>query len=343
MNIMPHRFEKKVEFFVKRFKAQCYLDYSSDYRDSIFLSGVPRSGTTWLSDVLNYKGQYRYIFEPYHPKEVHLCKNLNPRKYIRENSQDLEFFKIANKILSGNIRSYWSNRFNTKIISNKRLIKTVRANLHLKWIYNTFPGLPIIFLIRHPMASTVSKVKLGWKRSLSGYLNQPMLIEDFLYPFHDEMKCAEERYLASGDSFENHLFSWCIENYVPLKQFKVNDIHIVFYENCCVNPEDEVDRLFGYLKEDYDNGVLDSINSASKLSRKDSPIMTGNNLISSWKKYVADEQMLRGIEILRLFQLDKLYSHESMPFSKNIDLIMNDSNSNSKNGKNVSNNLPENP
>ena len=31
-----------------------YLDLSSDYRDSLVLAGTGRSGTTWISEVINY-------------------------------------------------------------------------------------------------------------------------------------------------------------------------------------------------------------------------------------------------------------------------------------------------
>ena len=42
-----------------------YVDLGKgDHRDAVFLAGSGRSGTTWLSEVINYKGGYRYVFEP---------------------------------------------------------------------------------------------------------------------------------------------------------------------------------------------------------------------------------------------------------------------------------------
>ena len=319
---MPRKLKRSIKGLDKRFNTEWYLDYSSNYLDAVFLAGVSRSGTTWLSDVINYRNQYRYMFEPFYSKEVEICQNLNPKHYIAENSKDEEFTQIVETILAGNLKNYWSDRFNKKKISNKRLIKAIRANLFLKWLHNTFPGLPIIFLIRHPIAVAVSKVKLGWQRDLGKYLRQTDLMDDFLHPFQDEIMRSEERYKESGDSFENHIFSWCIENYVPLKQFRTGEIHMVFYESCCTNPENETRRLFSYLGEDYDNSILNKINSASKLSRKDSPINTGKNLITSWEKHVTTAQIEKAVAILRLFKLDQIYSSETTPCEENLSHFM---------------------
>ncbi|MEM9006736.1 MAG: sulfotransferase [Cyanobacteria bacterium P01_F01_bin.86] len=322
MTVIPPRFKGRLRKFNKRLQTEWYIDYSSDYRDAVFLAGVSRSGTTWLSDVLNYKNQYRYMFEPFYPKEVELCQNLDPKQYLAEDSKDEKFLEIANQVLSGNVRSYWADRFNAKSVSNRRLIKAIRANLFLKWLHKNFPELPIIFLIRHPVAVAVSKVKLDWQRSLDKYLRQADLMNDFLYPFKDEIVRSEEQYKQSGNTFENHIFSWCIENYVPLKQFRPDEMHIVFYENCCTDPESETRRLFSYLGQNYDESILDKINSASKLSRKDSAINTGKNLVSSWQKHVTDVQMKRAIEILELFNLNQIYSSEPMPCKENLSRLM---------------------
>ncbi|MEO1295407.1 MAG: sulfotransferase [Cyanobacteria bacterium J06636_16] len=314
--------KQKVKKLDKQLKTEWYVDYGSNYRNSVFLAGVSRSGTTWLSDVLNYKNQYRYLFEPFFPAEVELCRNLRARQYIPEDSTDKAFTEIACRVITGNVKSHWADRFNTKPITNKRLIKAIRANLFLKWLYNTFPELPVIFLIRHPLAVAVSKVKLNWQRTSIKYLTQPKLMEDFLQPFQAEIEQAEERYQASGNSFENHIISWCIENYVPLKQFQSHEMHVVFYENCCTQPEIETRRLFSYLGEGYDESILKKVRSASKLSRDDSAIMTGTSLVDSWKKHVTIAQVERALEILSLFGLDKLYAYESMPYSENLHLVM---------------------
>jgi hypothetical protein len=47
-------------------------DLNNDFRNTIFLAGTGRSGTTWLSNIINYKNEYRYMFEPFQSKKVNI-------------------------------------------------------------------------------------------------------------------------------------------------------------------------------------------------------------------------------------------------------------------------------
>ena len=322
MSILTREIANNIDSFKTKLKTHYYIDYNPSYQNTVFLAGVARSGTTWLSNIINYNNNYRYMFEPFYEKEINICKNFRPKQYIEVNSNEKNFLGPAKVVLSGQVRSAWSDRFNEKIFINKRLIKSIRANLFLKWLHLNFPNLPIVLILRHPCAVAASKNKLNWKRSLDKYLKQENLMEDFLSPFSQEMERAEELYQSSNDSFENHIFSWCIENYVPLKQFKPDEIYIIFYENICKNPEAEVKKLFTYLKQKYDKRVLSTSKRVSKLSRKDSAIVTGESLIDSWRQHLTDKQIDKACEILSLFSLEEIYSQDSFPYVDNIYQVM---------------------
>ena len=36
-----------------------YVDLGHDHRDSVFLAGSGRAGTTWVTELINYRGAYR--------------------------------------------------------------------------------------------------------------------------------------------------------------------------------------------------------------------------------------------------------------------------------------------
>ena len=307
---------------IQTLSTRFFIDYGTSYENTVFLAGTSRSGTTWMSNVINYNNQYRYMFEPFYEQKVDICKHFKSKQYLRPSNRNDAYFNPTQKILCGKVKAEWVDRFNEKVFSSKRLIKSIRANLFLRWLYINFPNLPIILLLRHPLAVAASKVKFGWKRSLSPYLEQNELIHDFLYPFCSELKKSEERYQITEDSFENHIFSWCIENYVPLKQFSMNEVCIIFYENTCVHPELESQKIFSYLNKSYDEKVLENIKLPSQMSRKDSSIITGDSLVSSWKKHLTDQEVERATEILNMFGLDKLYSRGLMPHVENLEMVM---------------------
>lgn len=272
-----------------------------DHKNSVFLAGSGRSGTTWLSQVINYSGGYRYVFEPFNPEKVSAFRHFRSKQYLRPDDRREEFLGPARRVLTGEIRDPWTDRFNGRLVARRRLIKDIRANLLLGWMRANFPGMPIILLLRHPCAVVASRLALGWKDNLSETMEQDDLVEDFL-PMEAEIR-------AAGDDFERHLFLWCIDNYVPMKQFEPGQIHLAFYENLLVNPEEELRRLFAFLDEELDGRVYARLARPSPLSRKDTP----DPSVDEWRSHTSPRRLKRTVEILNLFGLDRLYGEEAMP------------------------------
>lgn len=281
------------------------IDFN-DYRQTVFVSGVGRSGTTWVANIINYANNYRLMFEPFHPQKVDVVSHFRYRQYLRPCNQEKAFIEPAKAILSGKVKNPWVDKLNRKLIARKRLIKDIRTNHLLKWIKTNFPEIPIILLLRHPCAVAYSKLALNWDIPLDEYLAQEQLMEDFLAPFRAEIQNAQ-------DAFERHIFLWCVENYVPLRQFRSGEIYLAFYENVCTKPEQEIDNLFRFLGKPYDQRVFDAVGTPSTLCRAESPIFSGNSLIENFRNHITNKRIKKAVEILGLFGLDRIYSEDSVP------------------------------
>jgi hypothetical protein len=272
-----------------------------DHRSSVFLAGSGRSGTTWVSDIVNHRNAYRFVFEPFHPARVRMMEGFRRKQYLRPGDRREEYLGPARTVLTGELRSLWTDRFNKRFVARRRLIKDIRANLLLGWMRENFPGMPMILLLRHPCAVAASRLALGWGDALAETMEQEELVEDFLLPMEAEIRAAH-------DPFERHLFSWCIENHVPLSQFGPGEIHVSFYENFLARPDHELRRLFDFLGEDFDERVYRTLKRPSPLSRRpDSPS------VDAWRRSVTDRQLERAVEILGLFGLDRVYGEGPMP------------------------------
>lgn len=274
--------------------------------DTVFLAGSGRSGTTWLEEILNHDNAFRAMFEPFHARMVDIISNWNYRQYLRPENRGTKFLGPATTILSGAIHHPWIDQYNRQHFPKKRLIKDIRANLLLKWIKANFPEIPIIFLIRHPCAVVNSRMKLGWDTHLKDFLVQDELVSDFLQPFKSEISSAQE-------IFDRQIFMWCIENYVPLKQFAPQEIIVTFYENLCLAPEVEAGKIFTFIGLKPSFAIEGIVNRASTESREDSAINSGENLISSWRKSISERQIRRAVDILGLFGLDRIYDEGDLP------------------------------
>lgn len=297
----------------RRVRRVFYIDLDRDYRNSIFLAGTGRSGTTWISEIINYKNEYRYIFEPFHPNKVKTSKIFGVRRYIRPSCRDTDLLGAAEYILTGKIRNFWTDNFNAKFICTKRLIKCIRANLFLRWLYENFPGLSIILLIRHPCATALSHIKFDLKVSLDDYLIQDELVDDCLKPFEKEINKAKNL-----SDFQKHIFMWCIENHVPLCQFKKGEICVVFYENFCDKPEEEIKKVFSFLGKTVETKVFDILRKPAPLARSWSAIIKGENLVGSWKNQLTSDEVKMSNDILSIFGLSNVYDSDGMPNIENL-------------------------
>ncbi len=100
---------------------------------------------------------------------------------------------------------------------------------------------------------------------------------------------------------------------MALKQINKKRIHVCFYENFVTQPQKEVDKLFQYLGKNYTQNVFKKMKIPSAEVREKSAILTGDNIIEKWKKEVTSNQIQQAIDILSIFELDKIYSEEPEP------------------------------
>jgi hypothetical protein len=106
---------------------------------------------------------------------------------------------------------------------------------------------------------------------------------------------------------------WCIENYVPISQFSQGEILLIFYENLCVNPQKELENIFSFIGKKFSPQCLSHVHKPSALNREGSAIITGTNLINSWRIDISDKQIARAQEICKFFGMQTIYGNRSLP------------------------------
>jgi hypothetical protein len=300
-----YRLERKFRVALGR---RFLVDLGDDHRKNIYIAGTGRSGTTWLSELVNHRNTYRQIFEPFHPNSP--VGPVFPRHlYLRADDPDGLRLRAAQRVLHGQIRGLHVDRFNKRLISSRRVIKDISSNLFLKWLHVHFPGMPFILIIRHPCAVLQSQLNVGWedwRDKFEGMLEQQPLVQDHLEPFIPELKRLQH-------GFEQNVAIWCIQNYVPLVQFGRDEIHVVFYENLCMQPEQELRKLMAFLGLRFDPHILRSVRQASFMALAGSAVQRGTALVDGWKDHLPGAHVRRAMEIVAMFGLDKIYSEDPMP------------------------------
>lgn len=279
-------------------------------KDTVFLAGTGRSGTTWLSNRINQRNDFRYMFEPFQPDYTPAAKVFGSRPFITRDASRPELIQPARKILSGNIQGSWTNRYNRKLFVEKRLIKDIRTNLMLGWLKVNFPEMPMVFLLRHPLAVAASKRKLGWHGTVDDFLKQKSLVDSHLTEYQDDIAKAGEDLF----SIEALVWMWAVENIVALRELQKGEALVLFYEDFVLKPEQSLKRLFEYLNMPFDDDLIQDHYKPSPTTRTDSAVRKGpGEILENWRKHIKEDEVSRTLDILSKTGLSTIYSDQALP------------------------------
>jgi hypothetical protein len=276
-----------------------FVDRNRDLSRSILLAGAARSGTTWVADLISYAIPARILFEPFFPEEVPEYSKFHYYQYMRVGEQDPKLYSFTEKLFSGKIRNSWVDKTVETIFPQVRVIKAVRANLCLRWIGENFPDVPIVLIMRHPCAVTLSRLNLGWaaQKDLDYLLAEPKLVDDLSSKKMDIIESAvtEE---------EKQAVLWSLLNYIPLKQFARNSLNLIYYEDLVLSPEDNLQKLYRFVGLPYDPSVLSKMSRPSSTTTSQSAILNGNDGANYWKSKLSRRQISEIMSVVDRFELD---------------------------------------
>jgi hypothetical protein len=319
--------KQRLRPFYRKLRSSLIVDRNGDWRKSIFVSSGARTGSTWVSQLINYNNAYRYMYEPFismplgYP-EIFEALPDNRILYLRPDDPNAKYVAQAQYIISGRFKHPRTDQYNTRFIVDKRLVKEVQSNLWLKWLKTHFPQLPVVLLLRHPIPTIRSRyaeyfdlplerraeidddvaARNAHYRELA--FGQPNLVADHLEALRSALEGAET-------VMEQRTVIWCIQNYVPLRQFKRGEIYLTFYEKFCVDPENEIRRISQHLGEPIDDAslarFLARLRRPSANSKLKAEMLDGWKMVSSWQKKTPADDVRQAQGVLKIFGLDRIY------------------------------------
>jgi len=285
------------------------------YRDvggaeaAMVVSGMARSGTTWLAELVCAESACRLIFEPFHNGRVREYARFEYHQYVRPGAPAPELAAFSDRLLRGEVRGPWVDRQAAHLRPRCRLVKAVRGSLLLGWLRARYPELPIVCLVRHPCANVASFMRLGWSsdEDLASILRQNDLIDDHLV---DRLEITRRATLPH----QRHAVLWSILNSVPLRQFHEGGAHFVHYEALVERPHDTMPALFEALGRSFDSSLYDRLERASRTARRGRASAQGTEGDDpDWKKRLGPAAADDVLEIVHGFGLGDLYDDQGRP------------------------------
>lgn len=284
------------------------------YNDVVWLVGDGRSGTTWVSDLINWNGKRREMFEPFHPRCVQATSQFHRHQYLRPDDTTNELSAVLRDIFSGRFQHPRVDNENAAVLHHGLLIKDIFANLLIGWVNQNIRSIKKILLIRNPFSVALSKRKTkhwGWADKPQRFLHQTELCQDHLEEFTDLILGVNDDYL------QRQLMIWSIIHLVPFRQLNRNDIFILFYENLHMDPDAELLRILKFINNGQsttiDSQLLDVFHRPSRVYRRDSRRVSRKSLTAGWKDELSRRQIDDGLRVLDRFGLADIYGDGAIP------------------------------
>lgn len=293
----------------------------NNYDEVLWLLGDGRSGTTWVSDLINHDKRYREMFEPFHPNLIPEMSFIEPHQYIGSQDVNKKLARVASDIFSGKFINERVDCANSSFVYKGILVKDIFANLLCHWASLQFPKVKPVLLIRNPFPVAISKYKKKkafWLTEPLNLLNQKSLREDYLLPFEDIIKetSYKKNYIL------NQVLIWSIINYIPLCQFNPHNLHICFYEDIYTEPNREISKILQFVRgasnRDHICLTKEYIERLSRVTGSERNLLADTSPLLSWQNQIPSQIIDEGLRILQHFGFDNLYDDRSMP---NIDVL----------------------
>jgi hypothetical protein len=328
-DIIP--FRKNILYNFEKLRKKRYENKKVDISKTIFIAGSPRSGTTWLFNILSLMPKYCTIFEPFHNYWFPECREIGftNHVYIPPNDISIERKKYVEKLLHGRVCSKFprlkksiyqhpigfTKEIFHRIFSENVIIKSIRANRFLPWMITNFPECKYIFIIRHPCAVISSQIESG----ITGYfppekwkINKEIVLEQAKQILSIKKNNNLLNKIKTIETKEEILaLVWCLDTYIPLKYINFKKYHLIIYEKCVKNGEIELKKIFNYLDKNIPKMANYGLSEPSFTSYNKSYVGSIKQL-KKWKKKLSKDQIESILKIVNWFDL-KFYSENEEP------------------------------
>jgi hypothetical protein len=233
----------------------------------LLVTGMPRTGTSWVGKMLEAGGEVVYVNEPLNPGHppghspgvldatvTHQFQYVDPEDdgdwhaafartlalrygFVREVRRNHKPYDLARMLKYGT--SFTLGRWRGR----HAMLDDPFAIFCVPWLVRTF-GVRAVVLVRDPVSLVGSYTKMAWKMRFDQILDQPALLRDLIGPaVHDLHVAAKET-----DPVRAAAMMWrAVYGVVDRNYRALPGVTIRRYEDLASNPVEEFHDLYDYL------------------------------------------------------------------------------------------------
>lgn len=292
---------------------------ASGSANPILVTGMPRSGTTWVGRMLHESGQTTYVAEP-----LNIWRRPRPLRsrtagwpgypYVTRENEDAylpvvtEIVHLKMRLLSElrvardhedliGVVSTWLTFMGGRIHGRRPLLKEPHAFFLAPWFAERLGG-KVVITVRHPAAVVSSWKRLDWPVDLGQLLQQDLLVRDWLAPYEADIVALH----SSDDTVAQVALLWkLVYGYVDPACSGSSALTIVRHEDLSMDPVKVFRSLYEAVELSFTSLVESAVRGASssgnpKELEVEQPyavrLDSAANL-TNWKKRLTKEEVRR--------------------------------------------------
>ncbi|GAB6099419.1 hypothetical protein JCM16358_12980 [Halanaerocella petrolearia] len=322
---------RTVREYIKYLPARLFNFHTAGNEKDIFIFTSPRSGSTWLMELIVSQDNIKYIDEPLHTnRHKGFLTDIDPTwsEIYGSSNREKKFLDFFSRIIKGRLsvgQQKFKHIFRGEFdyFTNRRVFKILRGKDLINEFEEEF-GVKVVYLLRHPIAVALSLVKENMEGRVRHYLNNKEYREQFL---NQELIEFSNSILKNGSKFEVRILQWCIENLPPLKFSENKNWLIISYEELVIEEEKSLNKLYQELNLDdldklYKQVGRPSRTTADTKARKFINKNDKESLIKKWKNKISDSDEEKAFAILDKFKID-IYQPDQFTINKESNFFTN--------------------
>ena len=247
----------------------------SNYNKIISIHGAPRSGTTWIGQIIDSSPNIRYKYQPLFSDSFK--DRLNVRSSvdeIRNFFDELYSFKDEYLDREKEKRNGIHERFLMKNDNPEFLLmKHVRYHYLIPYLLSKIDNIKFIGIVRNPCS-----VLNSWRKS-------PAEFRDIDGDFMREWRFAAKRTeFKPEEYFGFHKWKELSKLFLTMQELYSDKFYLLQYENIVNNTVDEIKKIFDFIGLDF-HAQTESFILKSKSIHNNNVYSTfkGNKIVDDWK------------------------------------------------------------
>ena len=286
------------------------------HQQPILVTGMPRSGTTWVARMMLASGRLGLLNEP-----LNLAKDPGTVRvpvarwfaYVSDENEDdilpalsallafryplgRELVTCRNRThLLHTARSWWDYR---RSRNRRPLVKEPHAVFSAEWFSRRL-GSDVLVMARHPAAVVSSWKRLGWTFDFANLLEQRLLLRDWLGPFESEMRAAQQ---PSVDLVDRVSLLWdIVYRVVGALEERVPSLHVFRQEDLARSPAQRFQSVYEAVGLEFTEEARAAIIASSSarnpkeldLDTPHSTMLHSAASLENWRHRLTDDELER--------------------------------------------------